>query len=268
MADRREDRREVERALLRIAPQLDVPETPDLTSSVRVAIAAGRPAPWWSRSWLRRPRPVFALAVVGALVVVLSASPASREAVARWLGIRGARIEIEPGLRAKPSAVPTSLTRLGPGYATTLAEAESAAGFELAPPPAALGEPDAVYVDRSVAGSRVSYVYEPRPGLPPTKETGVGLLFTQFQAPLNQDAFGKTVHAGASVRAIEVEGAPGFWIEGSHLFYFFEDRDGELHEEARRLAGNALIWEQGDVTMRIEARLSHREALALARSIE
>ena len=55
------------------------------------------------------------------------------------------------------------------------------------------------------------------------------------------------------------------WLEEPHVLAFV-DRDGNFRESTARLAGKTLIWQQGDVTLRLEGELSMEEALRIARS--
>jgi hypothetical protein len=45
----------------------------------------------------------------------------------------------------------------------------------------------------------------------------------------------------------------------------FTDRDGAFHEGVGRLAANTLVWQLGDVTLRLEGGLSKENALRIAR---
>jgi hypothetical protein len=69
------------------------------------------------------------------------------------------------------------------------------------------------------------------------------------------------------VRAVEVGGILGLWIDGAPHVITFEDAAGDIHEEETRLAGNVLMWERAGVTHRIETTLPREEALALAESL-
>ena len=64
-----------------------------------------------------------------------------------------------------------------------------------------------------------------------------------------------------------VNGGPGVWIEGDPHSFGYVDQDGRVREETLRLAGNTLIWEQGELTVRIEDASSKAEALDLAASL-
>ena len=62
-----------------------------------------------------------------------------------------------------------------------------------------------------------------------------------------------------------VNGEPGVWLEEPHLV-FFEDLRGRVRQSTGRLAGKTLLWQHGDVTLRLEGDLSKEEALRIART--
>jgi hypothetical protein len=47
----------------------------------------------------------------------------------------------------------------------------------------------------------------------------------------------------------------------------FEDRSGNIREDALRLAGNVLLWERGPVVLRLEGDLPLGGMLEIARSM-
>ncbi len=57
----------------------------------------------------------------------------------------------------------------------------------------------------------------------------------------------------------------GAWFQGPHVV-MFQDRDGRFHDSQARLAGSTLVWQDGDVTLRLEGRLTEAEALRIART--
>jgi hypothetical protein len=197
------------------------------------------------------------------------ASPGTREAVARRLGLRG--VEIRIGGRPP---TPTATTRpgerldLGLGERVTLSEARRLVTFPvLVPAAAGFQQPDAVFVDQAQPpGGRVDLVYRARPGLPASQFTDAGLLITQFQATLTADFVKKVVGLGL-VEEVTVAGQPGFWFSGEPHFYSYRDRSGGLLDERTRLAGNTLVWQAGAQTLRLEGQVSREEALRIAESM-
>jgi hypothetical protein len=64
-----------------------------------------------------------------------------------------------------------------------------------------------------------------------------------------------------------VRGAPGVWISGRPHDFAYLDARGRARVETLRLAGNTLVWRHGEVLLRLEARVSKRRALRIARSL-
>jgi len=276
--------RELERALADLGAHLEHPATPPVAAAVAVRLAEA-PAPSPGRRGRvaravgaagargRRPLPrpcwqrlaLACLAVVALATAVLAASPATREAAARLLGLRGVRIEIGgPG--------PTATTRVGGelylGDLATLDEARRQVRFPVVVPTApGFERPDAVYVDPRVpADGRVDLIYRPRPGLPAAPSTGVGLLVTQFRASVDQNFVKKAQLGEGSLEMVTVNGEFGYWFATEHGFSYL-DRNGNELPETSRLAGSTLIWERGDLTLRLEGQVSKEQALRIAESM-
>lgn len=271
-AGRRPSDTEVVAALEDLAAHLIWPDEPDLSPAVRARLSPAAPRSSAPRQWrpAARPRWASALAAVVALVLLVSAlltaSPSVRRAVADFLGLRGVEIELDGGTTSPPPPPGDSLQL---GRSVILAEARRQAGFPLLVPATAgaLGRPDDVYLDESVAGGAVSLVYRSRPGLPSAGASGVGLLVTQFRASVEEAALRKVVPTGSQVEEVRVSGRRGYWFEGSPHLLFFTDARGRFVEDRSRLAGNTLVWEQGDLTVRLESALSRDEAVRLAEEL-
>lgn len=290
--------REIERALRDLRARLDYPPTPDLATTVRTRLQAQprRSRSFWAPLVTTMPprRLAFAaLAIVLLAGALLLLSPATRSAVADRLGVRGIPIVyLTPTLTPTPSATPTPTAassvaspprppatpptatpeslgeRFGLGRPMTLTEARAAAQYTvLAPTLPELGQPDEVYFSPLPSGGQVSCVYYPRPGLPVTSATGVGMLLTQFQGAVEPEFFGKGIGPETRLEQVTVNGGRGFWLEGKPHFFIYRDANGRTTSETIRLAGNTLIWEQNGVTFRLEAALSKDEALRVAASL-
>jgi hypothetical protein len=278
---------ELERALTDLGAHLEFPATPDLAPAVAArleqapaATAAGRrrgPAATRGPAGLARlPRrpgwrrlAVAGLAAVVLAAAVLVASPGAREAVARRLGLRGVEIRIG-GQPPSPTVTtrPGERLALGVGELVTLDEARRLVAFPvLVPTAAGFQRPDAVFVDTGQPpGGRVDLVYRERPGLPASQFTAAALLITQFQGRLTDD-FVKKVTAGGLVEEVTVAGQPGYWFSGEPHFYTYRDTAGGLVDERTRLAGNTLVWQAGEQTLRLEGQLPREEALRIAGSV-
>jgi hypothetical protein len=92
------------------------------------------------------------------------------------------------------------------------------------------------------------------------------VLVTQFRADLDEGFFKKVDVRGGDIAYPEVNGTHGYWIAGDpHLFYYVAD--GRFLEETIRLVGHVLLWEEGDITYRIEGSDSLARALEIAASL-
>jgi hypothetical protein len=70
----------------------------------------------------------------------------------------------------------------------------------------------------------------------------------------------KYMGPASHVEPVLVDGEQGFWLSGAeHVVY--------IPSLPPRYAGNALLWQRGDLTLRIEGRLSKSQALRIARSL-
>jgi hypothetical protein len=283
---------DLERALADLGAHLEYPATPDLAAAVAARLReapatrpgeaparpGGRPAaperPARSRlagllrlpGWRRLGLAGLAVALLAAAVLV--ASPSTREAVARRLGLRGVEIRLG-GERPTPTVTTRAGERLdlGLGQRVTLDEARRRVGFPLLVPTAAgFEQPDAVFVSQQPGGGQVHFVYRARPGLPASPYTDAGLLVTQFRATLTQDFVKKLTNSGV-LEEVTVAGQPGYWFSGDPHFFTYRRADGQFADEGTRLAGNALVWQRGEQTLRLEGQLSKEEALRIAESM-
>src|SRR5262245_52551720 len=92
----------------------------------------------------------------------------------------------------------------------------------------------------------------------------IGPLVTR--GDLTTDAFFKLTRMGTEVREVDVKGHAGFWISGGEHLLFTYDRNGVRQEQ--RLAGNTLVWQQGDEIVRIEGvDLTLDKALEIAADV-
>ena len=66
---------------------------------------------------------------------------------------------------------------------------------------------------------------------------------------------------------MEVDGEPGYWLGGAAHVLFYLHPTGDIRDAPMRLAGPTLVWERGDLTLRLEADVSKSRALAIARSV-
>ena len=238
-------------------PEYDV--APRVTARLRAA-------PPRRAGWL--PRVAFAAAAAVVLATAtLVFSPATRRAVADLLGIGGVRIEY-----GTPTATPHFGSGFDLGEPVTLEQAQAAVDFDVRTiDDPQLGAPDGIYLDGSTpAGPMVAFVYRPRPGLPVGAGRDVALIFTQFEAALAGDEFffKKVPVEGTEVQGATVGGDRAYWLEGEpHVFYYEAPPAGIVREEVR-LVGNVLLWEDDDLTLRLEVGdLSLARALRIAERV-
>ena len=221
--------------------------TPQLTGS-----APRRPG--------RRSRRVL-VAAAAALLVGLAATlvaPASRHAVARWLGIGSVTVTYT-------DEVPVAAGRTYDlGTPVSLAQAEAraaAAGWSLAAPTGA-GDPARAFVGRPARA--VNLVWAPAAQRPEIAESGIGLLLTAMPGTTDAGGMSKQATGGTTVQLVRVGDDAAYWIEGEPHEVVMTDRNGIVVHDTARLAGNTLVWTDADVTYRLESALDRDEAIDLA----
>jgi hypothetical protein len=238
--------------------QVEWPATPDIAGSL--VLDAPPPRRWT----LFAPRPAWqiAVAVVAVVIAVVMAVPTTRAEVLDILGFSSVRIE-----RREPT--PSTFGQgVALGEPVTLEQARRRAGFPVRVP-ASLGRPDAVYLDEHpVYGSRVDMTYRPRPGLPTSGTTGVGLLVTELRA-VATPVIEKAVGSASRFERLTVGGDRAYFISGArHGFAYVPGATGQPQFEEQRLAGNTLLVERSDgVLVRLEGDVSLREAVRIASSL-
>jgi len=245
---------DLERELRDLGGALELPAAPeDLAARVREAVTS-EPAP---RRRPGRRALVVALAVLVLAAVGALAVPQARTAILEWLGLRGASVE---RVETRPTA-PAVPDDLGLGDLVTLAEARELAAFEVVDPGGTgLGAADEIRFDPVTADGQVAFLWLDENGDPET-------LLTEFRAPLGFEFVGKLAGPGTEVVPVDVNGAPGLWLEGEPHGFYYLGADGEPRDETLRLAGNTLLWERGPLTFRLEGDLTRAEALGLAAAL-
>jgi hypothetical protein len=146
------------------------------------------------------------------------------------------------------------------GTVTTLAGAAE----EAFPPvvPTRLGTPDEVWVDVSGHGDRVVIGWRPGPELPGIDRLPWGAMLYELKGDVGL-AVKSFPFPGTSIRAVPFRGGQAYWVTGAHELDLLTD-DG--HYERYRVTGNVLLWQDGDLTLRLETSLDLEGALAVARS--
>ena len=270
---------DLEGALRDLGANLAWPDPPDLVAGVRRGLEAppdlagrvrSRIEPLAPRKTGRQGWRAAAVAAAALLLVGIVALPGPRRAVADLLGLGGVRVTRVPGPLPSPTRPPSPLGEtLALGERVTLAQARADLARPV-PTPRLPGyqRPDAVWLDKAIPGGAVSLVYRPRPGLPPSGPTGVGLVLTSFPGQVEEEALLKKMASpGTRIQEVRVGDGPGLWIEGEPHFLIYRAPDGSFREERGRLAANTLLWERDGLTYRLEAEVDQAQALRIARSL-
>jgi len=249
-------------ALASLGRHLAYPE-PDVAAAV-VSRLSAQPAA--RRALLDRvmPRRTVrrAMVLAFALLVLLAGA-----AVAGRLGLPGLRIIFQPQATPVLPSPPPVGTHLFLGHRTTLERARDQVSFRPEVPRGQHLGPAEVYVSDEPLGGRVSLVYRAHPGLPAARFTGVGALITEFRGSVDEAAVKKLVVSGSKVEFTDVNGEPAFWFYGAPHEIFFVDEGGRPFTDSVRLAGNTLVWVDGDLTLRLECRCSQERAIGIASSV-
>ena len=227
---------ELERALVALVRELDIPAEPDLRARVRERIQ--------TRPRYRRAV-VVALAVLVVAFGIALAVPPARSAILRFFHIGAVTIE---RVETLPAARGRSLAA-GLGPALTLPQAEARSGVKLV-----------------LAGPRPQRFYA-QPGLIATllQFGGKPVLLAELQGD-QTGVTKKFVGPGTRVDPAPI-GSFGLWLEGGKHVLMWAPAAGELRQVEQRLAGNVLIWAQGDRTYRLEGGLNRGQMLELGRQI-
>ena len=234
----------LEQRLASLRNDLALPETPDLASRVETELAAGtRPR----RRRSARPLAIALAVLVAVAAGVLAFSPGARSAFLEIFHLKGATVERVEEL----PDVPTT-GRLDLGERVSRGEAERRVGFELLD----LGAPDAVFVRDRIATLVYGPVGNPR------------LVLSQLRGSVYEGFIKKTGGTGTTVERLTVDGEPGLFVSGDEHFVMFRDERGFIADEPTYLAGNTLLWNRGNLLLRLEGDLTRHEALELARSVE
>ncbi len=206
------------------------PDEPDLAPHVLARLE--RPV----RRWWLVPT-LAALAVAGALFAI----PQTRAAILdlfRIGGVEVQRVETQPRAPVRPPEL---------GREVSLATAERAVDFPLLVP----RDPFTAYVDEPMVNLRWKrYVL--------SQWHGEQLPFAQ-----------KQVGPASRTVGVEVRGRTGLWITGArHEIIYRDPATDQIVAKSRRLVGNVMIWEAGDVTYRLEGARTVADARAVARNLK
>ena len=229
---------ELEHRLTGLAGGYPFPATPDLAEATRARIAP-------QRRRGRRLRLGLVLALVVVAAGALSFSSSARSGLVDLLdfvpGVRIERVDEAPAMAVTESD--------SFGRELALDEAERMAPFELLLP-ASLGDPDHVYLRSNGA---VTSVYG--------DDRRARVVLTAW--PADEVLAHKMIGPGTAADVVEVRGQAGVWVSGVPHPVFFLD-DGLERGLDGNLAGNVLVWQEGNAAYRLESGLTLARALELA----
>jgi hypothetical protein len=194
-----------------------------------------------------RPLALAFVVLLAVLAGVLAFSPGARSAFLEIFHLKGAtveRVDELPEVNVQPIDFGARVSR---------EEAERRVGFELLD----LGEPDSVFVR---SGRMASLVYgtveKPR------------LVLSQLRGAVWDGMVKKVGGTGTRVDEVTVDGERGLFITGDEHFVMFFDENGSITDEPTFLAGTVLLWNRGDLLLRLEGDLTRAEALEFAEAVE
>jgi hypothetical protein len=258
--------RELERELRELGALIDYPPTPDVAHGARRVLDAeenSRPQRF------RMPFPRMRWAAVAAAFVLVVAvpilSPGLRATISDWFVAEDIQSAGGPGVDAgspergseagAPAAgVSKSGTSPAPaplftGERISLREARARMnGALLLPRTPELGKPDEVYAGGTSRKKDVMLVF--RDGLAPLGDTGISLVLTEAPGDIGPAYLGGKTTFRPELERVSVDGGPGYWGAAGH-----------------RLPGHVLLWEQGDLALRLEADVRKDQAIHIAESV-
>lgn len=235
------------------AAEFPYPPTPDIAATLRRRAPARRPGRLLTR---------LALAVA-LLIGLLLFVPEVRAAAARLLQIGVVRLRILPppptALPSLPTPAPVDLGLTGE---IPVDEAAERFNYPLLLPayPADLGPPDRAFLQTMVGETLVLVWLDPAD--PSRARLSLHMLSEKIIAE-------KTLYNTEQTTILSetrVGGSPAFWVHGPHLLEVFRP-DGSNLELHNVVAGNTLIWTQGELTYRLECELPLEEAIRIAESL-
>lgn len=230
---------ELEQRLQRLGQELEFPPEADVAPAV-LARLDRRPFPW-------RPAAI-AFAALALAVAAAFAVPQAHTTILKWFHLRGVTVE-------RVDTLPPALERSqagGLGRPYPRDEAERVVGFELALP--GRTKPRLAYV---LDGALASVVL---------RSEGSSLLLSEYRS-VSFDLLKKSASEKTVIEPLLVNGDPGLWLEGGpHTLTYF-NRRGEFRQRTVLIKGNVLLWIHGELTLRLEGKLTKGEALRIGRLV-
>jgi hypothetical protein len=253
-----------ETQLRSVASGMDYPPTPDIARAVAARLRVP-PTRSMSRTYTRSL--VFALVLLASSLLI----PSVRAAVLEFIQVGVVRIfraEATPvsqeipatkmPVAATPSATLPSLLPFLEQMAgeTTLQHAQHMTEYPILLPmyPAGLGEPDRVFVQDAEGPMTILVWLDPQQ----PDQVKMSLHF------IPNGSWAVEKFSPQAIDETSVNGNPAVWAVGPYPILF---QNGEM-KVSRLVNGHVLIWENGEVTYRLETDLSMEEAVKIAESLE
>ncbi len=170
------------------------------------------------------------------------AVPSARTAVLEWLGIKGVKVT-----RVDKLPKVSLLSDMGLGEPVTLAEARRRAPGLVEPHLKNLGAPDEVYFSSGVPGGQVTFLWGTK------DEARLLMIQSPGEVVCREDA--RPAHRGRGRRRRR---AARSLVLGRRALLRLSRPQRQIREETSRLARNTLLWQYGDLTVRLEGELSKR----------
>lgn len=249
----------MESRLEALAKEFQFPSTPSVAGAVLTRLQKQTPRPQRSRQL------DWALIMIIVLLTGLMFVPPVRAAVLEFIQIGIVRIFPD----VEPSPIPTTETPMPTptksalipiletlGGKTTLESARNIVDFLIQLPthPANLGEPDYVFV-QDAGGWMVILVWLDSQGS------------DQIQMSLHMIEEGSWTidkYHPEEVAETTVHGRRALWTDGEYPLML---RNSDI-QFMRMIAGHVLIWEENDITYRLEIDVSLEEAIRIAESLQ
>ena len=219
---------ELESELRALAAEIDWPETP----SLRLRLDPRRHA------WRRPMLAAIAVAAVG--LAAAFAVPQSRGAILRFFSLGAVRVELVsklPAAEERPLGADL-------GEIVSPAAAQQLLGQAPLLPPLASSPP------LHASGQIVSLLFEVQ---------GAPVLLSEVNT--GSGVFLKKIAGSGTVKWVQVGSEPGLWFAGQEHVVVFP-------QAPPRIAGHVLAWQEGKLTLRLEAaNLTLTEAEKIARKL-
>lgn len=267
-----------DKRLHQLARHFQYPQTPDVTVSVLKRLNSGNRTRGIARSaW------AIASTLILLLVAILFAVPGVRAEIVRFFQVGVVRIFPAPVTETAMPSLPGLPTTATPAVAVPLTATPGAENTSSTPMPELSVAVIAGETSLEAAQSRLPFPvrlpsYPPDLGYPERvflqdDDTMVILVWTEQDDPqkarlsLQEIGPGSVLIRKFAPRVIQetqVNGHYAVWAEGPYLV---ELSNGSF-ELQKIVAGNTLIWEESEITYRLETNLTLEEAVHIAESLE